>query len=139
MSQRLDKLLAIRNRIVGDLKHHCTEIEKYTVETSKPIIQFRDVAFEKAFREFNDIIFELEKVHAYHEIEDAVNILKYNREIQDKYLMFKCRLAELLPNETLLNSTLYPHNENSFAETKIDNQAQPGMKLPPIQLKVFDG
>lgn len=48
MTQRLDKLLAIRTRIIGDFDHHIVEIGKFTHEAgSHTIISFRNVAFEK--------------------------------------------------------------------------------------------
>lgn len=140
MSQRLEKLLAIRKRIIGDFNHHMTEIDTFDENSNITTIAFREIAFEKTIKEFNEIIVELDRIQSYHEIEELDRLLQANRTVQDRYLQAKTRLAELLPqNETTLNSTFFPPGPQNFEEKDNIANNHNGAKLPPIQLKPFDG
>lgn len=140
MSQRLEKLLAIRKRIIADCEHHIVEIEKFTDASSRTVISFRNVALEKTIKDFNDLLCELDRLQAYHELPDVAELSRQNRVIQDKYLTVKALLSELVPDEQyLLNSTLY-QPENIFEERSNAIINPPGStRLPPIQLRPFDG
>lgn len=137
----MDKLLAIRRRIIGDFNHHVLEIDKFTEASSGNAIAFREIAFEKSMREFHDVNAELDKIQSYHQLDNIDDVLKKNRDIEDQYLTIKSHLSELRPeNETVLNSTFFPATAAAFDEREGDNSLhKSGAKLPPIQLKPFDG
>lgn len=114
---KLQKLLSIRTRIIGDFEHHLKEIEKFGEDHNTTAITFRSLAFEKTFREYTDLLEELEKCQAYHEIENITDLINVNRAIQDKYLAAKIHIAELLPeHEITLNDTFNPNTHRDFRE-----------------------
>lgn len=146
MATKLDKLLSIRTRILGDLEHHVTEARKFTADSNQSSVAFRSIALEKSYKEFVDISEELEKMNAYHELENLQDIINKNRTIQDKYLEIKIFLLPLIQNENAagLNSTFFDTTNRSFMEAN-DKQNTPnqsrglGLKLPHIKITPFDG
>lgn len=99
MSSRLEKLLSIRARIIGDLEHHIAEVEKFDANSSVALITFRSVVLEKSHNEFIEIGKELEKVSTFHELGILPTIVAKNRVCQDKYLEIKSQILLLLQNE----------------------------------------
>lgn len=55
ITSRLDTLLSIRTRIIGDFKHHVAEANKLTEPGDVTLVGFRSIALEKTFKEFSDI------------------------------------------------------------------------------------
>lgn len=137
--------MSIRTRIIGDFEHHLTEIRKKleTEENSQNAIGFRSIAFEKTFREYTDLLEELERCQAYHELDNITDLTNENRSIQDKYLMAKLQLADLLPDhEVTLNASFFPTANRNFNEATVETNANnnaTGVRLPNIQLSYFDG
>lgn len=140
---RVPKLLSIRNRIMGDFEHHFEEINKLNGDTNPNAISFRALAFEKSFREYSNVLEELEKCQAYHDLENVEELITKNRVIQDKYLTAKLKIADLLPDlEVTLNDSFLPganKNFNEFKEQNNINDTNNGVRLPNIQLTPFDG
>lgn len=146
MTAKLEKLLSIRKRIIGDFEHHVTEAKKFSADSNTSLVSFQSVALEKSYKEFVDIGEELEKMNAYHEFENLQEIITKNRTIQDKYLEIKLHLAPLIPAEgaNALNASFYDTAHKSFAEpfekSSTSNQSRGlGIKLPNIQITPFDG
>lgn len=96
MMANLKILLSIRTRIIGDLKHHIQEIEGFTSETNVNLVAFRDIALEKAFKEFNDITNEIETISTY---ENASRIRTENLTIKSKYIIMKSKLTDFSTSE----------------------------------------
>lgn len=140
MSSKVSKLLAIRGRILGDLNHHIEEIDKFTDQTVDTAINFRSIAFEKSYKEFVNLLEELDRTQSYHEAENINDIIAKNRFMQDKYLLTKLKIAELIP-DTSLNSTFYDAEPREFDERSKPTSAQysSGMKLPELRLMPFTG
>lgn len=61
---------------MGDFDHHVEEIEKLGVDHGQNAITFRALAFEKTFREYTDLLEELEKCQAYHELDNIVDLIR---------------------------------------------------------------
>lgn len=57
---KLNKLLAIRTRVVKDLEHNMLEINTFTAQTDTTIIPYRITALGKALNVFKDLI---KKIH----------------------------------------------------------------------------
>lgn len=146
MTSKLDKLLSIRKRIIGDFEHHITEAKKFTAESAVNLVSFRSIALEKTYKEFVDISEELERMNSYHELENFDELIIKNRSIQDKYLEIKLHVLPLIQNEGAagLNSSFYDTAHRSFSDP-IDRQSTPtnsrgiGIKLPHIQITPFTG
>ncbi|XP_055307836.1 uncharacterized protein LOC129571970 [Sitodiplosis mosellana] len=138
---KLEKLLSVRKRALGDLDHHVAEIKKFNEQSNTTAVAFRTVALEKAFREFAESNDELEKMSAYHEIQQLDDLNSENRKVQDKYLEIKLHIATILPNdENTLNSTFYPSpRERSAENAEYSGEKATGIKMPAIQLTPFDG
>lgn len=51
---KLNKLLAIRTRLLEDLEHHIFEINAFTDQTKTTIISYRTTALEKAYKDLID-------------------------------------------------------------------------------------
>lgn len=147
MATKLDKLLSIRTRIIGDLEHHVIEARKFTEESNSTLVSFRSIALEKSYKEFVDIGEELEKMSAYHELENLQTVITKNRAIQDSYLGIKLHILPFLQNDTSaagLNASFYDTSHRSFVEpnekTSSPNQSNRlGLKLPHINIIPFDG
>lgn len=141
---KLQKLMSIRTRIIGDFEHHLVQIEGLGVDHSQTAVTFRALAFEKTFREYSDLVEELEKCQAYHELENIADLINQNRVIQDKYLATKLKIADLLPeHEVNLNDSFFPNAHRDFRDAgEIANSTtnnSPGVRLPNIQMTIFDG
>lgn len=141
---KLEKLLSIRKRALGDFNHHVDEVKKFTTESNATAVAFRVIAMEKAVKDFVDANEELEKMSAYHEIEQLEILSVENRKIQDKYLEVKVFLAELAPTEDhTLNSSFFPTTSREYSEraenTNNFGYKPTGIKMPPIQLTPFEG
>lgn len=147
MATKLDNLLSIRKRIIGDSEHHVREAETFTTESSSALVSFRSIALEKSYKEFVDIGEELDKISAYHEIDNLQDLITKNRAIQDSYLTIKLHLLPLMQSDTGaagLNASFYDNSHRSFMEpnekTNSTNQSHKlGIKLPHIQITPFDG
>lgn len=119
------------------------EIERFGEDHKSTAITFRSLAFEKTFREYTDLLEELEKVQAYHEMENITDLINVHRAIQDKYLAAKLHISELLPeHEVTLNDTFNPNIHRDFKDanegaTTVNNSL--GIRLPNIQMTPFDG
>lgn len=146
MTTKLDKLLSIRKRIIGDLDHHIAEAKKFTADSAPQLVAFRNVALEKSYKEFVEIGEELEKINSYHELENVEELITKNRSMQDKYLEIKMQLLPLIQNENAagLNASFFDTTHRSFMEAN-DRQSTPtqsrglGIKLPHITITPFDG
>lgn len=147
MATKLDKLLSIRTRIIGDFEHHVTEAKKFDTESNPALVSFRSIALEKSYKEFVDIGEELERVSAFHELENLQGLITKNRAIQDSYLHVKLHLLPLMQNDTSaagLNASFYDTSHRSFMDptekSTTSNQSRSlGIKLPHIQITPFDG
>lgn len=140
---RMDKFLAIRERIIGDFDHHREELGKFTAASSATAVSYRMVALEKTYKEFIEINEELEKITLFAELDHRDEMLIKNRQIQDRYLDLKLKIAELLPQQEInLNETFFSTTNRAF-EDKETEQATPqkhwGLKLASLQLMTFDG
>lgn len=146
MATKLDKLLSIRTRIIGDLEHHVTEAKKFNDQSAPTLVSFRSIALEKSFKEFVDVGEDLERMCAYHELDNLQDLITKNRVIQDKYLEIKIHLLPLIQNEGAagLNASFFDTSHRSFIESN-ERQSTPnhsrglGIKLPHIQISPFDG
>lgn len=87
----LKVLLSIRLRIIGDLEHNIREIEKFTSETNTSFIIFREIALEKAFQEFIDIMNKLGNMSIYG---NDSEIQTSNRAIKNKYMAIKLKIND---------------------------------------------
>lgn len=150
MTAKLDKLLSIRTRMIGDLEHHADEADKFTDTSDKTLISFRSLAFEKSFKEFMELIEELEKVAAYHELDNWEALVKANRTIQDRYLTVKMKINPLLDAEdAALHTSFYdPSSTARFTFNEAGDRVEPspnthqthhGIKLANLHLTPFSG
>lgn len=147
MATKLEKLLSIRSRIIGDFEHHVTEAKKFNTESTPALVSFRSVALEKAYKEFVEIGEALERMSAYHDLENLQTLITKNRAIQDSYLEIKLHLLPLMQNDASaagLNVSFYDTTPRSYLEnnerTSTPNQSNRlGLKLPHIQITPFDG
>lgn len=149
MTSKLDKLLSIRTRIIGDFNHNVAEADKFTEQSDKTLVSFRTVALEKSFKEFMDISEDLEKCAAYHELEDLNTLCTRNREIQDRYLNIKIKLNPFTDADTTvtaaLSTSFFEPSRHSFidltesAPQQGQNGQPTGIKLASIHVTPFDG
>lgn len=146
MASKLEKLLSIRKRIIGDFEHHIAESKKFTADSATNLVSFRSIALEKTYKEFVEISEELERINAYHELENIDDLTTKNRSIQDKYLEIKLQILPLIQNDGAagLNSSFFDTSHRVFSDP-IDRQSTPtqsrglGIKLPHIQITPFTG
>lgn len=140
---KLERLLSVRKRALGDFEHHITEVNKFTNQSKAAAVSFRVIALEKAFKEFVDANDELEKMSAYHEIDQLDTLSTENRKVQDKYLEIKLVITDLLPDdEHMLNATFFQTTSREQPEhTDAGNTSlmSTGIKMPAIQLTPFEG
>lgn len=150
MTSKLDKLLSIRSRIIGDFEHHVDEINKLTSESAESLMNFRSVTIDKSWKEFADITSELERMTSFHEKPDLQAIFTKNRQCEDAYLNAKIKLSGLMPDHDVsLNQSLFPRNNNFSASNpnlnQIESPTSPnssfksGVKMPQIRIMHFSG
>lgn len=136
MATKLDKLLSIRARIVGDLEHHIAEAKRFDTNSSVALVTFRSVALEKSHREFVDIGKELEKMSSFHVLGNLQAIVAKNRVCQDKYLEIKKHLSLLIQNENTVHlKTPFSYTSHRSCMSPSDGQNIPnqshGLGLRP--------
>lgn len=139
---KLDKLLSIRSRIIGDFENHFNEARKFSGDSKTNAVSFRSIAIDKTYKEFADLIEELEKMSVYHSLDNITEVITKNRKIQDQYLEIKIFLSDFLPTEeSMLNSSFFPSvpRQYDIATETLMNHKQSSIKLPHIQLCPFDG
>lgn len=145
MASKLDKLLSIRSRLIGDLDHHVAEIHKFDSESDKALITFRTSALERTFKDFMELNEKLERMSSYHELENLTEIANRNRVLQDKYLSTKMKVNQLAESDALgvsfddvasnRRSTYFDLNERS----EPTSPTHQGIRLAYIQLTPFHG
>lgn len=143
---KLNKLLAIRTRVVEDLEHHMHESNSFNSQTPATIISYRITALEKAFKDFVELCESLEDLTQYHALENVAEIKTKNRTIQDEYLKIKYHVSELVDNDTdrTLNSSFFQarrevrsnieENSNQNGSCKTD-----GLHFKKIDIPTFNG
>lgn len=139
---KLDRLLSVRKRALGDFDHHIMEMKKFTTDSNTTEVSFRVIAMEKAFKEFVDTNDDLERLATFHELEQVDVVSTENRKVQDKYLQIKLHIATILPtDEHTLNASFFPTGSREETEdsTRITSQRNSGIKMPTIQVTPFDG
>lgn len=144
---KLEKLLSIRLRAIGDIDHHVEKLAAFTEESSPTAISFRLIALEKAYKDFADVNAKLERLSSFHEYNDLAAILTSNRVTQDKYITAKLHANDICPQEeATLNASFFPppipQTYNEQNEVGTGNQYtinRSGIKLPHIALTPFDG
>lgn len=142
---KLNRLLSIRTRIIGDIEHHIDEAQSFNQQSSGTAVSYRVTALEKSYKEFAEVSSSLEGIANYHELENLAAITAKNRSIQDKYLTIKLHVSELLDEDArALNSSFFQTastiNTNENGNTDNFNPQRPGgIQLPKIQITPFDG
>lgn len=151
-ANKLDKLLSIRTRIIGDFEHNVAEIAKLTTTSSEPTLNFRSVALDKSWKEFSDINEQLESLSTFHDRPDLESLFNKNRSCEDAYLNTKIKLSELMPDHDVsLNRSMYPRDRNfassinnlseisSAIPTSNSTSNASGVKMPQIRIVHFTG
>lgn len=137
---KLNKLLAIRTRLLEDLEHHMLEIVTFTAQTAVTIISYRTTALEKAFRDFVELSESLEDLTQYHALENIAEIKAKNRTIQDNYLKAKYHVSELVDNDTdrTLNSSFFQARREVRSNTEEASNQNGSCKTDGLHFKKID-
>lgn len=137
MATKLVRILAIRNRIISDIKHHMSIINEFSETTNPTIVKTRRRALSQSFNEFT------QNWHAIEDLPDPrgevnrTDLNVQNNALRDEYLLITGTLEEF-ENTAMANLTHHSTLHASLLEGR-PSQFQSQIKLPPIKLRTFNG
>lgn len=129
----IESLLVIRTRVIGDLEHNISHVNKFTTETDFRSIAFRNIFLKKAYREFVHVTTELEKASGYSQCLNLAYLRHANRNIQDKYAGAQVKISDLLRDidARKSKSTLC---SQSHGTTEVPSERLSASEHPKLQL-----
>lgn len=141
---KLNRLLAVRTRVIEDVEHHAEEAFKFNETSNVTLISYRITALEKAYLDFVSTTDALEEMPQYHSLENLTEVKRKNRVVQDLYLNTKFHVSGFVENEAdrTLNASFFqpPRNTNESNRTSLESTPKNmGIRLEKISVPHFAG
>lgn len=129
---KFEELNTSRTEIIEELKHHISKSLECNEQTNERVVQSRYETLLQCYDEFcknkKALSFQMQAE------EDREKNRLVNFEVTDQFIEAKGILMSLLPVEQSIFNSTNLNNNNTSNERK-----KSIMKLPPIQIKSFDG
>lgn len=130
MANKVERLLASRDRILKSLQHRVEVILAFDDEVSARKAKVHDRLLDTAWEEFNSTNGQLDGLV---DDETLTPMIESNLEIQDAYAEAKATLQELIENgeEDAMNE--------SRNHSRVSDQNEARLKIKPLELHKFSG
>lgn len=134
-AMKMEKLLAAREALLQNFKHHLEVIATFSEETSVTLIKLRKTAFMEIYKKVVANWSTIEVTpDPRNDLTDIPEKIEQNNAYEDSYYTALASLSEFLPNPLEKTFREGPNGDNEGAGTSF---AQ--VKLPPIKIKTFEG